>query len=89
MIGVSELSGYVGAMMFSVFLLPQIYKTWTSKSTKDLSVFALQLLLIASSCFSYYAYHAGFWPIFVKNMALFISSACLLMLVYRFRKIES
>ena len=81
MTGVSELAGYVGALLFSIFQLPQIYKTWTSKSAADVSVFAIQLLLIASLCFSYYAYHAGFWPIFVKNTVVCISSVCLLRLV--------
>jgi len=33
-----ELTGYIAAIIMAISLMPQVYKSWKTKSTKDISI---------------------------------------------------
>ena len=49
-------------------LLPQLYKSITTKSVDDLSIFFLYLLLIGTILRLYYSYTIKAWPIIISNI---------------------
>ena len=50
-----EITGYLGAFLYSVMLIPQLIKTVHTKSTEDLSVYFILMFLLAAICMTHYA----------------------------------
>ena len=49
-----EISGYLGAFLSSIMLIPQLMKTMRTKSTEDLSVYFILIFLMAAICMTHY-----------------------------------
>lgn len=49
-----ESIGYFAAFLYSIMLLPQLFKTVKTKSTEDLSPHFLMIFLVAAICMTYY-----------------------------------
>jgi MtN3 and saliva related transmembrane protein len=78
------LNGYIGTILYSGFMLPQIYKTWRTKSTNDLSVYMLWLHVVAISCMFYYGYHVRSFQVMVANIMCIIQTFALLYMVHKY-----
>jgi len=74
-----DLVGYVGSFLTSITFIPQVYKTWKTKSVGDLSL--AMILIVVTSCVVWliYAISLMLWPVIVANCIIGILS---LMLVY-------
>jgi MtN3 and saliva related transmembrane protein len=74
-----DLIGYFGSFLTSITFIPQVYKTWKTKSVGDLSL--TMMLIVVTSCIVWlvYAIALMLWPVIIANGIIGILS---LMLVY-------
>lgn len=77
--------GYIAATLGTICWVPQMMKTWVSRETKDLSLWA-NLLMLANLCmWLTYGILLGAWPIIVANLIsiLFVGSIVTAKLIYK------
>jgi MtN3 and saliva related transmembrane protein len=77
--------GFVAGALTTAAFLPQVIKTWRSKSSKDISLPMVSLM--ASGVFLWFLYGllTGSLPIIVANIVSFILVLCVLVLALRYR----
>jgi len=82
-----QLIGYIGSFLTSVTFIPQVIKSWKSKSVGDLSV--LMLLIVITSTIVWLVYGFGIangGPVIVANFIVLALSLVLLYFKFTFRK---
>ncbi|MBA4196744.1 MAG: hypothetical protein C0459_04235 [Chitinophaga sp.] len=82
-----QLIGYVGSFLTSVTFIPQVIKSWKSKSVGDLSV--VMLLIVITSTIVWLIYGFGIangGPVIVANFIVLALSLLLLYFKFTFRK---
>lgn len=77
--------GYMAAFLGTICWLPQLYKIWKTKETKDLSLWTNLLFFLALSLWLAYGFLLGAWPIIVANTIslLFVGSILTAKLIYK------
>lgn len=63
-----EILGLVAATFTTGSFVPQVYKTWKDKSTKDISLTMYSVLLLGVLMWLVYGYSLGSLPIIVANL---------------------
>lgn len=58
-----EMVGYAGGFLIALALLPQLIKTWRTKSAKDLSLLWTLVLLIGLLLYGIYATKSRVFPL--------------------------
>ncbi|MCI4669027.1 MAG: SemiSWEET transporter [Bacteroidia bacterium] len=80
-----EIIGFTAAILSTVTFLPQVVKTWKSRSAKDLSL--SMYLLVVSSVFMWLVY--GIlkvdWPIILANIVTLSLSSIILYFKIRYK----
>lgn len=74
-----DLVGYFGSFLTSVTFIPQVYKTWQTKSAGDLSLTMLFIVLASTVVWLIYAFGLMLWPVIIANSIIGVLS---LMLIY-------
>jgi MtN3 and saliva related transmembrane protein len=74
-----DLIGYFGSFLTSITFIPQVYKTWQTKSAGDLSLAMLFIVLLSCMVWLIYAIALVLWPVIIANS---IIGALSLMLIY-------
>ena len=75
------ISGYLAAFIFIIMLIPQIYKSFKTKSVNDLSLCFIFLFVLGSALMLYYAIIENALPIVVNNI-FGLSAGLILLLAY-------
>ncbi|WP_456387298.1 SemiSWEET family sugar transporter [Profundibacter sp.] len=77
--------GYIAATLGTICWVPQMMKTWISRETKDLSLWANLLMLANLTMWLTYGILLGAWPIIVANLIsiLFVGSIVTAKLIYK------
>jgi len=77
--------GYMAAVLGTICWVPQLLKTWISRETKDLSLWANVLMLANLSLWLVYGIMLGAWPIIVANLIsiLLVGSIITAKLIYK------
>jgi len=77
--------GYIAATLGTICWMPQVFKTWVSRETKDLSLWANLLMLANLSLWLIYGILLGAWPIIVANLIsiLLVASIVTAKLIYK------
>tara|TARA_Y100001968_G_C19231204_1_gene654549 strand:+ start:494 stop:769 length:276 start_codon:yes stop_codon:yes gene_type:complete len=83
-----DLFGFSAAFLTTIAFLPQLYKTWETKSAEDVSLVMLILFITGLICWIIYGSKIHSTPILVANIVTFIFnfSIFLLKIIYRKRK---
>lgn len=80
-----DLIGYFGSFLTSITFIPQVYKTWKTKSVGDLSL--MMMLIVVTSCIVWlvYAVSLMLWPVIIANSIIGVLSLILVYfkLIYR------
>jgi len=63
----TELIGLVAATLTTAAFLPQVYKTWIHKSTRDISLVMYLVLLTGTVLWLIYGVRIGSFPIILAN----------------------
>ena len=83
-----DLFGFSAAFLTTTAFLPQLYKTWQTKTAEDVSLVMLILFITGLACWIVYGSKIHSTPILVANIVTFIFNFSILILkiIYRERK---
>ncbi|GAA4275372.1 SemiSWEET transporter [Aquimarina mytili] len=85
MINPIEILGLVAAILTTAAFLPQVYKTWKTKSTDSLSLTMLLIFVSGVLCWLVYGFLIDSFPIILANFITAISGFLLLYFKYRYK----
>lgn len=77
--------GYVGCFFLSIFLVPQVYTTWTTQNVEGLSPHFLGTSMVANVLMIYYGVSIRAIPVIIANGSVLLNSVILLGLYVRYR----
>tara|TARA_B100001029_G_C14741369_1_gene275668 strand:- start:170 stop:445 length:276 start_codon:yes stop_codon:yes gene_type:complete len=81
-----DLFGFLAALLTTIAFLPQLYKTWKTKSADDFSLLMLILFITGLICWIIYGLKINSIPILVANIITFIFNFSILVLKIIYRK---
>ena len=81
-----DLFGFSAALLTTIAFLPQLYKTWKTKSAEDVSLIMLILFIIGLICWIIYGLKIHSIPILVANIVTFIFNFSILILKLSYNK---
>ena len=81
-----DLSGFLAALLTTIAFLPQLYKTWQTKSADDVSLIMLILFITGLICWIIYGLRINSIPILVANIITFIFNFAILILKITYSK---
>ena len=67
-----DLFGFLAALLTTIAFLPQLYKTWKTKSADDVSLIMLILFITGLVCWIIYGLKIDSIPIVVANIVTFM-----------------
>ncbi len=73
------MAGHLGSVLSSITFIPQVYKTWKSKSAGDLSLLMMGIVVTSTIVWLVYGIGLGLWPVIICNA---IICAMSLLLIY-------
>ena len=81
-----DLFGFLAAFLTTLAFLPQLYKTWKTKSAEDVSLIMLILFITGLICWIIYGLKINSIPILVANVVTFIFNFSILILKLSYNK---
>ena len=81
-----EFFGFLAALLTTIAFLPQLYKTWKTKSADDVSLIMLILFITGLICWIIYGLKINSLPILVANIITCIFNFSILILKITFNK---
>ncbi|WP_299218900.1 SemiSWEET transporter [uncultured Aquimarina sp.] len=85
MIDSIEVLGLIAAILTTAAFLPQVYKTWKTKSAESLSMSMLLIFESGVLCWLVYGYLIGSLPVILANFVTAISGFLLLYFKFRYK----
>jgi len=73
-----ELIGYFGSFLTSITFIPQVYKSWKSKSVGDLSIWMVLIVITSTIVWLVYGFAIQSGPVILANTIVFILTLVLL-----------
>jgi MtN3 and saliva related transmembrane protein len=80
-----EILGYIAGVLTTSSLLPQFFKSWKSKSTKDLSYGMILILFFGVLLWAIYGISIHSLPVIIFNTLTVIFSFSLLLLKLKYK----
>ena len=81
-----DLFGFSAALLTTIAFLPQLYKTWQTKSAEDVSLIMLILFITGLICWIIYGLKINSIPILIANIITFIFNFSILILKITYGK---
>ena len=81
-----DLFGFSAAFLTTIAFLPQLYKTWQTKSAEDVSLIMLILFITGLICWIIYGLKIHSIPILFANIVTFIFNFLILIFKVRYKK---
>ena len=81
-----DLFGFLAALLTTIAFLPQLHKTWKTKSADDVSLSMLILFIVGLLCWIIYGLKINSIPILVANIVTFLFNFSILILKLNFSK---
>ena len=81
-----DLFGFLAALLTTIAFLPQLYKTWKTKSADDVSLTMLVLFITGLICWIIYGLKIDSIPIVLANVITFIFNFSILILKITYNK---
>jgi len=81
-----DLIGYLGSFLSCITFIPQVYKTWQTKSAGDLSLTMLFIVLSSTVVWLIYAFALMLWPVIICNGIMFFLVALLIYFKATYKK---
>ena len=78
--------GFLAAFLTTIAFLPQLYKTWETKSADDVSLIMLILFITGLFCWIIYGLKIKSFPILIANVITFIFNFSILILKLSYNK---
>ena len=81
-----EYIGYFGSFLTSITFIPQVYKSWQSKSVGDLSVWMILIVVTSTIVWLVYGFSIHSGPVISANTVVPVLTLVLLYFKIRFKK---
>jgi MtN3 and saliva related transmembrane protein len=81
-----ELTGHLGALLSCITFIPQVYKTWKTRSAGDISLAMLLIVFTSTIVWLVYAFALMLWPVIVANVIMCILCSTLIGFKFAFAK---
>ena len=81
-----ELIGYLGSFLTSITFIPQVYKSWQSKSVGDLSIWMITIVVTCTIVWLVYGFAIESGPVIVANFVVLTLTLVLLYFKLTFKK---
>ena len=81
-----DLFGFLAAFLTTIAFLPQLHKTWQTKSAEDVSLITLILFITGLICWIFYGLNIHSIPILAANIITFIFNFSILILKISYGK---
>ena len=81
-----DLFGFLAALLTTIAFLPQLYKTWQTKSADDVSLIMLIMFITGLMCWIVYGLKINSIPILVANIITFVFNFSILILKTTYSK---
>lgn len=65
-----EYIGYFGSFLTSITFIPQVYKSWQSKSVGDLSIWMILIVVTSTLVWLVYGFAIHSGPVIVANLVV-------------------
>ena len=82
---IANVLGYLGAILISIILIPQIIHMIRKKSGKDISYIFLSLNLLSGIIWLFYGIILLEYPLLISNTVIIISNIIIFILKYKYR----
>jgi MtN3 and saliva related transmembrane protein len=79
-----SLMGYVAGTCTTLAFLPQVFRTWRTRSTDDISLGMFSLMVFGIALWLLYGIAVGDWPLILADGVSLILAATILALKLRF-----
>ena len=83
-----EIFGYLAAFLTTFAFLPQLVKTWKTKSAEDLSYLMLFFFLLGVLCWILYGLYINSVPILLANLITFLINVLILIIKIKYKHQE-
>lgn len=84
-----EYIGYFGSFLTAITFIPQVYKSWQTKSVGDLSSWMVAIVITSAIVWLIYAFAISSGPVIVANSVVLLLTLVLLYFKFRFQKNRS
>jgi MtN3 and saliva related transmembrane protein len=81
-----DLVGFIGGASTTVAFIPQVAKTWKTKSADDLSLIMYLVFANGVFCWLLYGLGIGSWPVIIANAVTFVLVLSVLAMKIRYSK---
>lgn len=81
-----EYIGYFGSFLTSITFIPQVYKSWQSKSVGDLSTWMISIVVTSTIVWLIYGFAIKSGPVIVANLVVLVLTLVLLYFKQTFKK---
>jgi MtN3 and saliva related transmembrane protein len=81
-----EYIGYFGSFLTAITFVPQVYKSWQSKSVGDLSFWMVSIVITSACVWLVYAFAINSGPVIVANSVVLLLTLVLLYFKVSFKK---
>ncbi|HEX7691362.1 MAG TPA: SemiSWEET family transporter [Sediminibacterium sp.] len=82
--GIVEYIGYFGSFLTAITFIPQVYKSWQTKSVGDLSGWMVAIVITSAIVWLVYAFAINSGPVIVANTVVLLLTLVLLYFKFRF-----
>jgi MtN3 and saliva related transmembrane protein len=79
-----EMIGYIATVLSIVSFVPQVIKSWQTKSTKDVSLPMYLIFTTSQALWFTYGILIQSWPLIIANAIIFLLSLSVLLLKLRY-----
>lgn len=84
LISAADLIGYAAAILTTLAFLPQLVKTWRSRSARDVSLGTFLMFTLGVALWLAYGLLLGAWPIIAANTLTLVFAGAILAMKLRF-----
>jgi len=81
-----QIAGHTGALLSSITFVPQVYKVWTSKSVRDLSLTMMLIVFTSTIIWLVYGVALNLWPVILANGFICVLSMLLIYFKLTYKK---
>lgn len=81
----TTLLGFIGGALTTISFLPQVIKTWRTRSTSDVSLWMFLLLCIGIIIWIIYGFLINSLPVIFANLISFILTSIILVFKIRYK----
>ena len=78
--------GHLGSLLSSITFIPQVFKTWKTKSAGDLSLLMMGIVFLSTIVWLIYGIGLKLWPVIICNSIICLLSLTLIFFKLTFRK---